>query len=514
MLKDSANNDVAAEVMRLHYIEGLALRAISRRLGLARNTVRRILGRRVHKPARASAPRGSLLDRFQDVIQKLFDETPEITAPATLERLRPLGYTGGVSIVRDRLRKLRGTTKAPAFVTLDFAPGEALQVDWADFGFALPGCPRRVSAFVATLAYSRYLYLEFVLSQSMGSFLRCMDRALLFFQGVTHTDVFDNMKTVVLERTRSAVRFNPRFVEYARARGQFAITACNPRSPHEKGRIERPIGFVRSRFWPGRRFEDLTDLQDQATYWRDLFANGRVHEVTGKVPALVFRHEEKPKLKSIANTTFDTDDLLGTTVTKTFRVRFDRNTYSVPSRLVSQNVLVRADDQSVRVFLGPKQVALHTRSWEAGKDLEHPSHKRSVLETKVRASADRLPEYLSGLGETGVRYFKLLGAGGRSIQRETIRITLLVELFGEQHTRSAIDDVMSTGHLGSEYIEYVLRYRRGIQPAAEPLRLGDPELDGICLHEPDMSVYDELFARPKTLDPGAPLPDPEQGDCT
>lgn len=506
-------SEMAAEVMRLHYVEGLPLRAIARQLKLARNTVRRILGRRARPNRAPTPPRASLLDRFDAVIRKLVDETPEIMAPAVLERLRPLGYTGGVSILRDRLRKIRGSSRAPAFLTLDFLPGEALQVDWADFGFALPGCPRRVSAFVAALAYSRYLYLEFVLSQSMGSFLRCMDRALLFFQGVTHADIFDNMKTVVIERTRSAVRFNPRFVEYARVRGQFAITACNPHSPHEKGRIERPVGFVRSRFWPGRQFQDLADLQGQAAQWRDVFANNRVHEVTGKVPVLVFRNEERPKLKPVANTTFDTDDLLGTTVTKMFRVRFDRNTYSVPCRLVGQNVLVRADDQSVRVFLGPKQVAIHTRSWQVGQDIEHPSHRLPLVEMKARAAADRLPEYLSGLGPSGVQYFKLLGAGGRSIQRETIRITMLVELFGESETRTAIDDVMSTGHVGSEYVEYILRHRRGIKPATEPLRLGNPQLDGICLHEPDMAVYDEMFARPKTLDPGVPPADAEQGDA-
>jgi transposase len=67
----------------------------------------------------------------------------------------------------------------------------------------------------------------------MGSFLRCMDQALLFFGGRTLVDVFDNMKTVVLERTAQTVLFHPRFVEYARVRG-FAIRACTPRRPTEK----------------------------------------------------------------------------------------------------------------------------------------------------------------------------------------------------------------------------------------------------------------------------------------
>jgi len=133
------------------------------------------------------------------------------------------------------------------------------------------------------------------------------------------------MRTVVLEHTRTAVVFNPRMVEYARARGGFALVACNPRKGNEKGIVERGIGFVRSRFWPGRRFKSLFDLNMQATAWRDDFANGRVHEVTGKVPSLVFRNDERPLLKPIPDIPIDTDDLLSTGVTKTFRVRFDRN---------------------------------------------------------------------------------------------------------------------------------------------------------------------------------------------
>ena len=288
-------------------------------------------------------------------------DTPELKATTVLERLRGLGFTGGITIVRDRVSKLR-PREAKTFLTLDFAPASVMQVDWADFGYALPGCPRRVSAFVAVLGYSRLLYIEFTVSQAFGSFVRCMDRALSFFGGTTTMSLFDNMKTVVLSHTPLATRFNRDFLEFARVRGGFGVVACNVRSPHEKGRVERPIGFVRDRFWPGRRFTDLLDLNRQATSWRDEFANHRVHETTGKVPALVFENEEKKLLKPLSTDRFDTDDRDGTGVTKMCRVRFDRNLYSVPWRLVSQSVVIRADDQMVSIFLGPKQVALHVRN--------------------------------------------------------------------------------------------------------------------------------------------------------
>ena len=363
--------------------------------------------------------------------------------------------------------------------------------------------PGRVCAFVAALAYSRYLYLEFTVSQAMGTFLRCMDRALRFFQGTTTTSIFDNMKTVVLEHTPTVTRFNPRFLDYARVRGSLQTVACGVRKPHQKGRVERPIGFMRERFWPGRRFKDLLDINRQATEWRDDFANNRVHEITGRVPSLVFEHEEKPLLKPATWAPFNTDDVEPTGVTKSFRVRFDRNKYSVPWRLVSQPVVVRADDDRVSVFLGPKQVALHHRSWDIGQDIEEPSHRRALDEFKPRARADALPPMLAALGETGVRYFKIAAGGSRSILRESVRLTLLVELFGTSATESAVREVMATGHIGSEYVEYVLRHKRGLRPHAPPLRLGNAELDGIVLPEPDLTIYDRPVL---TRDPGEPPP--------
>lgn len=108
------------------------------------------------------------------------------------------------------------------------------------------------------------------------------------------------------------------------------------------------------------------------------------------MPSLVFQHEEKRLLDPLSNTPFTTDDVEGSGVTKMFRVTFDRNKYSVPWRLVSQSVVVRANDTTVSVFLGTKQVAFHARSWGVGEDIEHPSHTQGLLEQKPRAAAGSL----------------------------------------------------------------------------------------------------------------------------
>jgi hypothetical protein len=264
--------------------------------------------------------------------------------------------------------------------------------------------------------------------------------------------------------------------------------------------VERPIGFVRTRFWPGRRFADLFDLNAQAAKWRDDIANNRIHDDIGKVPALVFKHEEKGKLQPLLARPFDTDDLFPTSVSKTFRVAFDRNEYSVPWRLVGQSVLVRGNDQEVGVWLGQKRVAVHNRCWGVGQALCDPSHEQGLLEQKPRAAVGALPPELQGLGEVGAEYFKVMAANGRSLRKEVQRLVLFSELYGDAATRDSVREVMATGHVGAEYVEYVLRHKKGLSPE-QPLKLGNA-LDAIRLGEPDLSAYDSLPR--KTLYPGEP----------
>src|SRR5271166_5194730 len=105
--------DHVAEVLRLGLIEGISVRQIAKRLSIARKTVRKILGLHTTPPTKPAAARGSLLDAYEAQLRAILDDVPDILAPAVLERLRPLGYTGGVTILRARLRQLRGGRRSP-----------------------------------------------------------------------------------------------------------------------------------------------------------------------------------------------------------------------------------------------------------------------------------------------------------------------------------------------------------------------------------------------------------------
>jgi hypothetical protein len=227
--------------------------------------------------------------------------------------------------------------------------------------------------------------------------------------------------------------------------------------------------------------------------WRDDFANNRVHEVTGKVPALVFQHTEKAALNPLPATSFDTDQVEGQSVTKSFRVRFDRNTYSVPPTLLCQPVVVRADDDWVHIWLGTKEVARHQRCWATGEDIEAPEHREAALILKPGARRGGLPPVLERMGEVATQYFKVATAGTKSLYRERVRLVFFAEVFGPTQT--------------ADYVEYVLRQKKGLLPGAAPLKLGQPELDDASLPEPDMSRYDALGPNP---DKAAPPTDTEE----
>ena len=453
----------AAEVLRLHYLEGASVRLIAKKMKVARKTVRQILGRAPALPAAPRAPRSRSLDAYRDAVRTMLSDAPEMRATSVLERLRALGYRGGITVVRELVQKLRPRAAREVFLTLKHAPGEIAQVDWADFGYALPGCPRRVSAFVIVLAYSRMLYLEFTLSQSQGSLLRCIERACRFYGGITHVDVFDNMQTVVLEHKTTPV-FHPRFVQYAASRG-FAVTACRPEDADGQARRR-----ARHRLRP-RALLARAPLRESASISIARPSNGAT---TSPTRACTTRPARSPLSSSSTRrrSASRPSPMRPSTPTTSSAPPSPRpsacRSIAIATRCLRgscrQSVVVRGDDDFVRVFLATKQVAAHPRSWNIGEDIEHPTHRLAALATKQRPDAAALPAALEGLGETGRKYARLFAASSRSVQREMVRLVFLVELFGASATASAIDEVMKTGHVGAEYVEYVLRHKRGLVP--------------------------------------------------
>ena len=169
------------QIKDLHQRQGLNAQQIATALGMHRHTVVKWLAE-PHYRARRSAPRRSKLDPYKPDIVRWLDSHP-LSAVQIFQRLREQGYEGGYSILTDYVRQIR-PPRQPAYLKLAFAPGECAQVDWASHGtLAVGATQRRLSFFVMVLCYSRMMYLEFTLAQTLEHFLSCHENALRAFGG-------------------------------------------------------------------------------------------------------------------------------------------------------------------------------------------------------------------------------------------------------------------------------------------------------------------------------------------
>ena len=159
------------------------------------------------------------------------------------QRLRPLGFSGGLRILKEYLHGVRAQVSAPrAYVRMEPGPGERFEVDWGHFGtLCYQGHVRKLYAFCLVECHSRKLYLEFTHSQCFETFVRCHIQAFRFMGGIARELWFDNLGTAVAEHDGNLVRFHPRFLAFAREY-RFLPRACHVRAAWEKGKIERAIG--------------------------------------------------------------------------------------------------------------------------------------------------------------------------------------------------------------------------------------------------------------------------------
>ena len=498
--------EIQVEILKLHFAGKLSYRQIAKQLGVNRKTVAAVVERRrVLLSASDREPHRSILAPHYGRIDKLLEEAPCRSAVNILQHLRGKGYRGGITILRDHLRELRPETPKEAFFELDFQPGEAAQVDWGEFGDVFKN-GTKVHAFVMVLCYSRLLYLEFTLRETLPALLRCYERALRFFGGRCREQWHDNMPTVVAERLGRLKRFTQGFLAYVGWHG-FEAILCNKAAPNEKGRVEDGVKLVRNQFWTGRKFADLDDLNEQARDWRDQFANRREHEVTKKVPELVFE-QEKSSLVPLRPEPYDTDEIESAKVDSFHKVAFDHNRYSVPWTLVGKTVTVRADDTQVTICYGKPKVACHERCYLKGQKIEDPRHAEGLKEVKPGAQRAWQVRAVESFGPNSRRYLELLGAGTRSLRAEVRELMCLATVYGTEALEQTIGELLGQGFVGSARLERLLRLRDAAPKAPEPLSFQDEQLHFVP-PKPQLSAYDALLLDARHDDEAEPDDEPQ-----
>jgi hypothetical protein len=325
--------------------------------------------------------------------------------------------------------------------------GEQAQVDWAHVGkLPVPGGERALWVFVFTLAYSRAMWAELVFDLTIESLRRSLVRAAAHFEGVTRQWLFDNPKTVVLDRHGDAIRFHPGLLEIAGAL-RVQPRLCRPRRPTDKGGVERAIRYLRDRFFAARTITSIEDGNRQLLQFVTYVANIRPHpQFKARLVGEVYK-EEKERLLALPDVLPSTELVMPASVDTTAFVRFGTNAYSVPSKYArSRDALTLvANDAEVRFLDGVDVVARHERCWGKHQRIEAPAHRADLLAHKRRArttkARDRLLSEVPSIEALYTRWVEV----GRNIGFMTARVGKLLDLYGATILTQAVATVLTRG---------------------------------------------------------------------
>ncbi len=255
---------------------GLSIRRIAKITGLHRKTVKRHLESASLPEYRRTKRRGSILDPFRPMIDAYLEED-DYQGSWIFDKLVRMGYKGGYTVVKDAVRAIKGEKTRIAYIRFETEPAFQAQVDWGDFQIEEPdGTIHTVYAFVMVLGYSRAMYVEFVERRTLEAFMDCHIRAFDYLGGVPKEILYDNMKHVVIKRLSGRPVFNIEFSRFAN-HYEFHPRLCPPYAPWVKGKVERPIHYVRERFWRGYSCVSLEKTNQDVRAWLSETANRRLH---------------------------------------------------------------------------------------------------------------------------------------------------------------------------------------------------------------------------------------------
>ena len=291
-----------------HYLErGVSKAELSRRFGISRRTIHEWiqtgqLDRDLSVGGSRYSPRPSAphkLDPYTAIIDSRLEQYPGLSAQRLFDEVRAAGYPGGYTRVRDYVRAVRPRPAVEPVVRFETPAGRQGQVDFATF--SLPWGRRH--ALVVVLSYSRLLWLCFYRRQTMGVLTAGLEEAFTRFGGVPNELLFDQMRAVVLSDGRvggGELVLNGEFLRFA-AHWGFHPRACRPYRAKTKGKVERPIRYIRDSFFYGRAFASDEDLNEQASRWVEETANVRRHATTGERPVDRFERDEREALRPVAD---------------------------------------------------------------------------------------------------------------------------------------------------------------------------------------------------------------------
>lgn len=371
-----------AEIRRLHKAEGLGVKTIARRLGVARNTVRAAL--RADAPPRYErSPKGSIVDGVEPEIRSLLKDFPDMPASVIAERI---GWTRGMTVLRDRVAELR-----PLFAPPDpsqrtwYRPGELAQFDLWQPDVEIPvgyGQTKKLWTVVGVSGFSRLIGALMVPSRAAHDVLAGMGHVIEAFGAVPRKAVWDQEGCIGRIRGGKQVLT----AEFGAFRGILGMGAVlvGPADPEAKGLVERANGYLETSFLPGRTFEDVADFNRQLEAWLQR-ANQRIHGTTRVRPSEAI-FEDRGSMMAFPPVLPDPSWRFAIRLPRDHFVRVDTNDYSVNPRFVGRRVDVEVTLDEVVVVCESTEVARHRRCLAKHQTLLAADHARILRQIRTEAT--------------------------------------------------------------------------------------------------------------------------------
>jgi transposase len=466
--------EIEAQILRYYHAERWRIGTIATQLHVHRDSVARVLAQ-AGLPALEAVRRPSAIDPYLPFILDTLTQFPRLRASRVYDMVKSRGYPGRPDHFRHLIARHRPRPKAEAYLRLRTLPGEQMQVDWGHFGHLEIGRARRpLMGFVAVLSWSRQIFLRFYLGAYMENFLRGHVGALTAWGGCPRVALYDNLKSAVLERQGSVIRFHPTLLALS-GHYRFEPRPVAVARGNEKGRVERAVRFIRDAFFAGRRFTDVDDLNAQADAWVIGPAGERRCPEDEALTVHEAFEQERTRLLTLPGNAFPTDEVKAVCAGKTPYVRFDLNDYSIPHTCVARTLSVVASLDQVRILDGQTVVATHRRSYDRRQQIEIPEHIATLVAHKHQAAAHRGTDHLVQAVPTSRELLTQAVERGEPLGRTVRALTELLEAYGVAELTAAIADALGRGVPHPNAVRLALEKRRQAKAAPPPLAVPLPE---------------------------------------
>lgn len=449
------------EILRLSLGGQLSPRAVSQSCGMGRTTVREYLQR-----ARKAGLSWPLPEGLSDAELEALLFPPRVSpeqAPRPLpdwqalheERKRkgvtlfllweeykavhPEGYE--YSRFCDLYRQWLG--RLPVWMRQEHKAGEKLFVDYA--GMTMPvtnaktGEVRQAQIFVATLGASHYTYAEATWTQTLPDWIASHVRALAFFGGVPHLIVPDNLKSGVSQACRYDPDANPTYLEFAEHYGT-AILPARVRRPQDKSPVESGVKGVEQRVLAklrNRTFFSLAEL-NRAIIELLIEYNRRPFQQLEGSRHSAFERLDKPALQPLPPTRYAYAEWQKARVSLDYHVCADGHYYSVPYRLVKEQIDIRLTNTTIEIFHEGVRVASHFRAHQKHRHTTQKEHMPEGHRARAEWTPERVTRWVGQAGAATADVAKRILAS-RPHPEQGFRACMGLKRLGEVHGQDRLE---------------------------------------------------------------------------